>query len=178
VYGGRQNDQEIPMLKGVIGLVTVLFVAGSSLACAQDASPPTLNQTDMNILTDARLGIVKAVLQLTPEQAKYWPAVEDAIHARADARYRRIVAFTGGTQGLSQGREVDPTEVLRARANALAQRAAELNKIVDAWQPLNQSLNPDQKQRMRVLANHVLVQLKDAVDSRRIACYDETDDED
>ena len=43
-------------------------------------------------MTDARIGIVKAVLQLTPEQAKYWPAVEEAIRARAQTRYQRIAA--------------------------------------------------------------------------------------
>src|SRR5215470_2495987 len=36
----------------------------------------------------ARIGIVKAVLQLTPEQAKYWPAVEEAIRGRAQAQYQ------------------------------------------------------------------------------------------
>jgi hypothetical protein len=44
--------------------------------------------------------------------------------------------------------------------------------------PLYQSLSPDQKQRMRVLAVRVLHQLQDAVDTRRMAIYDEEDDED
>jgi len=72
---------------------------------------------------------------------------------------------------------VDPIELLRGRA-ALAQRAAGLKKLVDAWQPLYQSLTPDQKQRMQVLAMRVLRQLKDAVDTRRMETYDEEDDED
>src|SRR5215472_2900850 len=122
----------------------------------------------------ARIGIVKAVLQLTPEQAKYWPAVEEAVRARAEARYQRIAAVA---ERLAQQRDVDPIELLRGRANALAQRAAGLNKLVDAWQPLYQSLNPDQKQRMRSLAARVLPQLKDAVDSRRMEVYDEDDDD-
>jgi len=67
---------------------------------------------------------------------------------------------------------------LRGRADALAQRAARLKKLVDAWQPLYQSLTPDQKQRMQVLAMRVLRQLKDAVDTRRMETYDEEDDED
>ena len=73
---------------------------------------------------------------------------------------------------------VDPIELLRGRADALAQRAARLKKLVDAWQPLYQSLTPDQKQRMQVLAMRVLRQLKDAVDTRRMETYDEEDDED
>ena len=104
------------MLKGMIALLTVLFVAGSSPAHAQDTSGPRLSQTDMNVVTDARLGIVKAVLQLTPEQAKYWPPVEEAVRARAEARYRRIAAID---ERLSQKRDVDPVELLRGRADAL-----------------------------------------------------------
>jgi hypothetical protein len=162
------------MLKGVIGLLTVFVVAGSSLAHAQDASGPRLSQTDMNIVTDARLGIVKAVLQLTPEQAKYWPAVEEAVRARAEARYRRIAAID---DRLNQQSAIDPIELLRGRADALSQRAAGLKKLADAWEPLYKSLNPDQKERMRALALHVLGQLRDAVDTRRMAIYDENDDE-
>ena len=162
------------MLNRVIVLTTAIFIAGVSLANAQDTSRPALNQTNMNILTDARLGIVKAVLQLTPEQAKYWPAVEEAVHARSDARFRRIAAFAAMAE---RAGEIDPIELLRGRADALAQRAAELKKLVDAWQPLYQSLNPDQKGRMRLLATRVLRQLKDGVDSRRMEMYDEEDDE-
>lgn len=41
---------------------------------------------DRNTLTDMRIDLVKAALQLTPEQEKYWPAVESAIRSRADDR--------------------------------------------------------------------------------------------
>jgi hypothetical protein len=170
------------MLKAAIGLTTAIFVAGFSPAYAQDAARPDtagpkLTQTNMNILTDARLGIVKAVLQLTPEQAKYWPAVEEAIHARADARFRRIASFAATAEKVSQQSEIDPIELLRGRADALAQRAAGLKKLVDAWQPLYQSLNPDQKERMRLLAGRVIHQLQHGVDTRRMEMYDEDDDE-
>jgi hypothetical protein len=33
--------------------------------------------------------MIKAALQLTPDQEKYWPAVEDAIRARAQNRQAR-----------------------------------------------------------------------------------------
>ena len=56
---------------------------------------------------------------------------------------------------LSQENEVDPVELMRGRADALAQRAANLKKLAEAWGPLYQSLNPDQKQRMRLLAMSV-----------------------
>ena len=82
----------------------------------QTAAQPGPSQTEFNILTDARIGIVKAVLQLTPEHAKYWPAVEEAIRARAQTRYQRIAAVA---ERLDQQRAVDPIELLRGRADAL-----------------------------------------------------------
>ena len=93
------------MVRSAFYLLSVLIVASFSVAHAQDASRPRLTQADMNALTDARIGIVKAALQLTPEQTKYWPAVEDAIRARAQARYQRFAAVA---ERLGHGREVDP----------------------------------------------------------------------
>ena len=169
-----KNHQEILMLKGVIGLATALFLACSSLAYAQDASRPRINQADLNALTDARIGIVKAALQLTPDQAKYWPAIEQAIRTRAQTRYSRIAAMQ---DRLGQGREVDPIELFRGRADAMAVRAAELRKLVDAWEPLYRSLMPDQKQRMRFVVMRVIPQLRAAVYAGRLRAYDEDDDD-
>jgi hypothetical protein len=57
---------------------------------------------------------------------------------------------------------------MHARADALAQRAASLKKLADAWQPLYQSLNPDQRQRMRLLVVDVFRDLREAVHTRRM----------
>ena len=93
------------MLKGLIALLAFFVVAGFSLAYAQGSSPPVPSQTDFKALTDARIGIVKAALQLTPEQEKLWPPVEEAIRAKAEAKYNRMLAVAGkvGQQG-----EVEP----------------------------------------------------------------------
>jgi hypothetical protein len=123
-------------------------------------------------LTDARIGVVKAALQLTPDQAKYWPAVEDAMRARAQTRYARIAAVA---DQLASGREVDPIALFRGRAEALAQRSIELNKLVDAWEPLYRSLAPDQKDRLRFLIARVMPALRAAVDTRPLRTYDEDD---
>jgi ribosomal 50S subunit-associated protein YjgA (DUF615 family) len=170
------------MLKGLVGGVTVLFVAGSSLVYAQDTSVSgrmqehrRLSQADLNALTDARVGVVKAALQLTPEQAKHWPAVEEAIRARATARQQRLAALA---ERVRQQHDVDPIALLHERADNLAQRSAELKKLADAWQPLYQSLNADQKQRMRLLAEHVLRVVRDAAETRRMEMSDEDDDQD
>ena len=161
------------MVRRVFYLVAVLLVASLTLAYAQNSAQLPLTQTDVKVLTDARIGIVKAALQLTPEQAQYWPAIEEAIRARAQSQYERITAVA---ERFGQGREVDPIELLRGRADALAQRAADLKKLVDAWQPLYQSLSPEQKQRMRLLAARVLPQLRDAVLTTRMEMYDEDSD--
>ena len=41
-------------------------------------------------MSDMRIDLVKAALQLTPDQEKYWPAVESAIRARAEDRKARL----------------------------------------------------------------------------------------
>ena len=162
------------MLRGVVGLLSLVLVASSSPVNAQQASAPRINQADLNALTDARIAVVKAALQLTPDQAKYWPAVEDAMRARAHTRYARIAAVA---DQLAPGREIDPIALFRGRADALAQRAVELKKLVDAWEPLYRSLAPDQKERMRLLAARVMPVLSAAVDTRRMRAYDEDDND-
>jgi hypothetical protein len=167
------------MLKRTLGIVTALFIVGAPMAYAQGAAGAgkahdngRLSQTEFKILTDARVGMVKVALQLTPEQQPYWPAVEDAIRARSEARYRRLSAFE---EHMGQWREVDPVQFYRERADALAERAAGLKKLADAWQPLYQSLTPDQKMRLRLVTVRALESLGGALESRRMDMYDEED---
>jgi hypothetical protein len=154
------------MLKGVVGLVTVLFVAGS--AYAQEASQVRLTPGELNVLTDARIAMTKAALQLTPEQQKFWPPIEEAIRARAETRMHRIAQLKSLAEQAGQ-HDFNPVELMRGRADALAQRGANLKRIADAWQPLYQTLNPDQKQRMRLLAMHVVREVRGAMERHRMA---------
>src|SRR5947199_7457615 len=84
------------MMKLLVVGATGLFLTASSIANAQSpqtssaATPERLNATDQNTLTDMRLDLVKAALQLTPEQEKYWPAVDSALRASAEDRRGRI----------------------------------------------------------------------------------------
>jgi hypothetical protein len=57
------------------------------------AQQPSLSKSDWNTLTNERIAIVKGALQLTPEQQKYWPAVEEAIRARAQMRQQRLAGI-------------------------------------------------------------------------------------
>jgi hypothetical protein len=59
----------------------------------------------------------------------------------------------------------------------LVQRAADLNRLADAWQPLYQTLDPEQKRRMAFLAIFAVREMRDAVEERRVRSEDDIDDE-
>src|SRR6516165_5045650 len=130
------------MLKIVAAGVIALFVAASPrFAYAQAPSGGALeglSAAELGALTDGRINIVKATLQLTPDQEKYWAAIEDAIRLRAKDRQARLASAerTVGerrenpVEGI---RDRDPVDFMRRRADALAQRTADLKKLADAW---------------------------------------------
>jgi hypothetical protein len=73
-------------------------------------------------------------------------------------------------------RDRNPVDFMHRRADALAQRSADLNKLADAWQPLYQILTPDQKRRMGYLAILVIRDLRDRAEQRRMDSDDDIDD--
>jgi len=168
------------MRKGMIGPVAALFIVGAPVAHAQQATTgpgatpesERLSQTEFKMLTDIRVGVIKAALQLTPEQEKLWPAAEEAIRARADTRYRRLAALG---ERMDQQRDVDPVQLYRQRADVLADRATGLRKLADAWQPLYQSLTPDQKTRLRIVTARAIEGLRTTMENRRMESDDEED---
>lgn len=184
------------MLKPIA--LTVLFLSASSFAYAQTASPSppangasspiagsttngNLNAVDFGALTDARVDMIKAALQLSPDQEKYWSAIEAAIRARAANRQNRISEVEGRTvalrdQGVVQSlRNRDPVAFLQRRADALAQRSTDLRKLADAWQPLYQTMSSDQKRRMGLLAIYVVRELRSGAEQNRLASEDNGD---
>ena len=70
-------------------------------------------------------------------------------------------------------RNRDPIAFLQRRAEALAQRSADLDKLAEAWQPLYKTLSPEQRQRMAALAIFVLNDMSDVVEQRRARSEDE-----
>jgi LTXXQ motif family protein len=169
------------MMKIVVVGATALFLTASPIANAQtpSATPERLNAADRNTLTDLRIDLVKAALQLTPDQEKYWPAVESAIRARAEDRKARL-AKIGETVGkradesrVEAMRNRDPITFLQRRSEALAQRSADLDKLAEAWQPLYKTLSPEQRQRMAAIAILVLHDMSDAAERRRAQSDDE-----
>ena len=82
------------MIRTIAVAATAVLITSSPLAYAEEKSSTVgmrhPSAADLNALTDARVGIIKAALQLTPDQEKYWAAVEEAIRARAKNRQARL----------------------------------------------------------------------------------------
>jgi hypothetical protein len=181
---GNKTDRRSSMLKIIAAGVTALFVIAAPLAYAeQAASQGRLSASDLENLTDARIEIVKAALQLTPDQEKLWPPIEDAIRARAKDRQARIAMVVERARELRDRsrievlRDRNPIEFMKRRADRLAQRSADLKRLADAWEPLYQTLTPQQKRRMAFLAIIAVREMRDAVEDRRVRSEDDNDEE-
>lgn len=158
--------QEKPNMEGSmvkIGVASLALLL--TLSCATYAQVPPYTEglagSELKELTDRRIEMVKTALQLKPDQEQYWPAIEEAIRARATARHARLekLAALRGQQG-----EFNVVTLMRERADALAQRSAGLKKLADAWQPLQASLDDGQKRRLRFLALMGLREMRDSLD--------------
>jgi len=173
----RNGSMEASMQKIMTAGLSALFISVSPLAYAQVPAAAASMQdhtADVKAFTEARVELVKLALQLTPTQEKLWPPVEDAIRNRANARHVRLMALAARA---NDERERSPIEILRDRVDALGQRSANLKKLVDAWQPLYETLDTRQKLRLRVATVLVLREMKDAVASRFWESEDEDENE-
>ena len=173
------------MLKIAAAGLTALFITASPLTYAYAQAPfdgQRLSAADLERLTDMRINLIKAALQLAPDQEKYWPAIEEAIRHRAKDRQARMAAAAARLNELRDRsvleiiRDRDPIAFLQRRADALTQRGADLKKLADAWQPLYHTLTPDQKRRMAALTIFVLRDLRDAVEHHRLQSEEEDDE--
>jgi hypothetical protein len=132
---------------------------------AAGTAPPSA--ADLKSLVDMRVGVVKAGLQLTSDQEKYWPSIEDAIRARGKNRQERLQQWVQlrdhGTAAL-EGRNV--LELMQGRADRLIQRGTDLKKLADAWQPLYKTLSEEQKNRVAFVSVVMLRGLHDVLEQR------------
>ena len=166
------------MIKKIAVATTAALITASPLAYAAETSS-TVGMThpsaaDLKSLTDARVEIIKAALQLTPDQEKYWPAVEDAIRARAknrQARWERVAELRDSSP-IEALHERNPVELMQRRAESLGQRAADLKKVADAWEPLYKTLSQDQKKRMAFVTVVAARGIRDTIE-RRIESEDD-----
>ena len=166
------------MIRKIAVAATAVLITASTLAYAAETSSTVgmrqPSAADLKALTDARVGIIKAALQLTPDQEKYWPAVEEAIRARAknrQARFERVAELRD--TGLEAVGERNAVELMQRRAERLSQRAADLKKEAEAWEPLYKTLTPDQKKRMAFATYAAGRGIRDAIEHRI-----ETEDDD
>ncbi len=169
------------MLKPVIAATALLAIAGSGFVYAQQgfrgpgfgdrdgrgsyADSQRMefrhrpSAADVAAFTDARIAALKAGLELTPDQAKNWPAFEQAVRDMAQLRIDRINAREAQNQQQDQQQAqqpqqqgMSPFDRLSRRADNMAKRSAALKKVADAGAPLYQSLDDAQKSRFVVLA--------------------------
>ncbi len=168
------------MIKKLAVATTAVLIMASPLAYAAETSPGTVGMmhpsaADLNSLTDARVAMIKAALQLTPDQEKYWPAVEDAMRARAKnrhARWERLAELrdNGPMEALH---ERNPVELMQRRAELMSQRAADLKKVADAWEPLYKTLSQDQKKRMAFVTVVTARGIRETIEHNRIESEDD-----
>ncbi len=110
------------MWKTLLAGTTMLMMAGSTLAFAQQPTPADrahhtqLTADDLAAFADARFAALKTALKLTPSQEKNWPAVEQALRDISKARTARRQARE------SVGQQTDPIKRLHDRADALTAR--------------------------------------------------------
>src|ERR1041385_6392341 len=133
--GFSGNRKEVCMQKLLTAGLAALFISTSSLVYGQAPAPPGPqggpSPQDLAALTDTRIELVKTALQMTPDQQKLWPTVEEAIRARAAGRQARLAKLAAAA---NSDKEYTSLDILRARANNLIERGTALKKLVDAWQ--------------------------------------------
>jgi hypothetical protein len=158
-------SQEENMLKPVIAATAIFAIAGSSIVYAQqrwngsegDGGPRFehrhhhLSAEDRAALTDARIAALKAGLELTADQAKNWPAFEQALRDMAQLRAQRRQAREAASQ--QPQTPGSPFDRLSQRADNMSKFSAALKRVADTGAPLYMSLNDAQKDRFKMLSH-------------------------
>ncbi len=153
------------MLRPMIAATAVLAIAGSSIVYAQQRSNDSegdggsrvehrhhhLSAEDRAAFANARIAALKAGLELTADQAKNWPALEQALRDLAQLRIQRIQAREAAANQ-QPPTPVSPFDRLSQRADDMAKTSAALKRIADAGASLYTSLNDAQKERFKMLA--------------------------
>lgn len=146
------------LIAGLAGLALTIAAAGDAKqAWPREARPRDrhrLSGEDKKAFIDARVAAIKDGLQLTPEQERHWPRLEQALRDMTEARLERLAAWQ--ERSLSN----DPLEAMREQADALAEQAGELKKLVSAAEPLYGTLSDAQKHRLFALMSMAPARLR------------------
>jgi hypothetical protein len=147
------------MWKFILAGTAVLAIASTSFLYAEQVNfvnmyrPTDPNEgqlwqsvpRDLQGFDEARLAALKSGLMLTPEQARNWPAFEQAARDFHSLRMEhRMAARTTLPSN-------DPLERLQQRAIAMSEIAAALETLAKATKPLYSSLDENQKRRFVML---------------------------
>jgi LTXXQ motif family protein len=145
------------MWKFLTALTAALGIASTSFLYAEQSSFPYAEQLsgsdegqlwqhdveDLYEFDEAGLAVLRTGLMLTPEQARNWPAFEQAARDFGKQRIDRRMTMRSASPA------PDPVERMRRRATAMSKTSAALKKLADATEPLYKSLDDNQKQRFR-----------------------------
>ncbi len=150
------------MKKVLIGGMAALALTAAAFGDAQQAWPREarrherhqLSPEDLKVFIDTRVAAIKADLDLTPEQERHWPRLEQAIRDVTEARQERLEAWR------ERGATRDPVERMRDQADALTERAGDLRKLASAVEPLYKTLSEGQKRRLFTLMRITPVRLR------------------
>lgn len=111
-----------------------------------------MNPEDRAAMTDARIAGFKAMLRLTSEQERHWPALETAMREAATQRSQRMAERMERRRDMRENRDAaarpDPVQRLRTMADRMGENAATMRKLADAAAPLYASLDDGQKRRV------------------------------
>ena len=145
-------------IAGLAGLAFTIIAAGEANQAwpreARRHERQRLSGEDMKAFVDARVAAIKDGLELTPEQERHWPRLEQALRDITEARLERLQAWQ--ERGISK----DPLEAMRDQADALMEQGGDLKKLVSAAEPLYRTLSDRQKHRLFALMRMAPVRLR------------------
>jgi len=123
-----------------------IVALSSAPVLAQSDQPAwrhSMSAEDRAALLDARIAGLKAGLKLTPDQEKDWAPLEAALREQAKERAERFAAWREKRE--SDKEHHDLVDRLQMRSQRMAQRAADLEKLIAAIKPLYDTLDEGQK---------------------------------
>ncbi|KAI9878112.1 MAG: aconitate hydratase [Watsoniomyces obsoletus] len=113
----------------------------------------------VDALVDARVAAMQAGLKLTPEQQRYWPAVEQAVRDMAAARIARMERGREAREGRADDRREaerpDFLESLERGSQRVDEYAERMKALASAMRPLWTSLDERRKRLLPVLIRPV-----------------------
>jgi hypothetical protein len=129
---------------------TLSMAAMSGLPSLAQSDQPDqhhlMSAEDRAALLDARIVALKAGLKLNQE--KNWAPLEAAIREQANERAERMAAWREKSEDREKRNLIDRLEM---RSQWMTQRAADLQKLIEAVKPLYDTLDDGQKRRFAEL---------------------------